>query len=67
MDILIYIILFEEMLGKERFAEIMRTQCKEDDKETINKAIDYYKIKVTDKGINSLNNTTTKTYFKPYT
>ena len=54
------IILFEEMLGKERFAEIMRTQCKEDDKETINKAIDYYKIKVTDKGINNLNNTTTK-------
>lgn len=54
------IILFEEMLGKERFSEIMRTQCKEEDKDSINKAIEYYKIKVTDKGINSLNNTTTK-------
>lgn len=55
------ILLFEEIISKERYGEILRSYCKEENKEILEQAVAYYKTKVLDKGLGSTTNTTSKT------
>lgn len=55
------ILLFEELISKERYGEILRSYCKEEDQKILAQAMTYYKTKVLDKGLGSTTNTTSKT------
>ena len=55
------ILLFEELISKERYGEILRNYCKEEDQKILAQAMTYYKKKVLDKGLTSTTNTTSKT------
>ena len=55
------ILLFEELISKERYGEILRNYCKEEDQKILAQAMTYYKTKVLDKGLASTTNTTSKT------
>lgn len=44
------ILLFEEIISKERYGEIVRSSCKEEDRKILDQAVEYYRAKVIDKG-----------------
>ena len=51
------ILLFEEIISKERYGEIVRSSCKEEDRKILDQALEYYRTKVIDKGSNKTSKT----------